>query len=99
DNVKGKIKEAAGDLTGDDDLKHEGQADKATGKIKNAIDDVKDTITGNDDSFGPATPAHRPRRCAGVVCVGRRLEWSLRCVGGVPVAERVGRSCSAGRTF
>ena len=46
DNVKGKIKEAAGDLTGDDGLKHEGQADKATGKIKNAI--------------GPPPDDHRP---------------------------------------
>ena len=48
DKTKGKIKEAAGDLTGNDDLEREGKADKAGGKIKNAIDDVKDKITGND---------------------------------------------------
>lgn len=48
DETKGKIKEAAGDLTGNDDLEREGKADKATGKIKDAVDTVKDKITGND---------------------------------------------------
>ena len=48
DETKGKIKEAAGDLTGNDDLKHEGKADKAGGKIKDAVDTVKDKLTGND---------------------------------------------------
>ena len=46
--AKGRIKEAAGDLTGDKDLKNEGKADKATGKIKDAVDDVKDKLTGKD---------------------------------------------------
>ena len=31
DEVKGRIKEAAGDLTDDDDLKNEGKLDKAAG--------------------------------------------------------------------
>ena len=48
DKTKGKIKEAAGDLTGDKDMENEGKADQAGGKIKNAIDDVKDKLTGND---------------------------------------------------
>jgi uncharacterized protein YjbJ (UPF0337 family) len=48
DEAKGRVKEAAGDLTGDDDLKREGKADRASGKIKGAIDDVKDKITGKD---------------------------------------------------
>jgi uncharacterized protein YjbJ (UPF0337 family) len=48
DEAKGRIKEAAGDLTGDKDLKNEGKADKATGKIKDAVDDVKDKLTGKD---------------------------------------------------
>jgi uncharacterized protein YjbJ (UPF0337 family) len=48
DDAKGRMKEAAGDLTDDDDLKREGKADQATGKIKDAIDDVKDKITGKD---------------------------------------------------
>ncbi|MEP1123655.1 MAG: CsbD family protein [Ilumatobacter sp.] len=48
DKAKGRIKEAAGDLTGDDDMKREGKADQAGGKIKNAIDDVKDAVTGKN---------------------------------------------------
>ena len=46
DEVKGRIKEAAGDLTDDDDLKSEGKLDKAAGKVKDAVDDVKDKLTG-----------------------------------------------------
>lgn len=48
DKTKGKMKEAAGDLTGDDDLQREGKADKAGGKVKNVVDDVKDKLTGDD---------------------------------------------------
>jgi len=44
DEAKGRIKEAAGDLTDDDDLKREGKVDKATGKVKDAVDDVKDKV-------------------------------------------------------
>jgi uncharacterized protein YjbJ (UPF0337 family) len=42
DDLKGRVKEAAGDLTDDKDLKREGQTDRASGKVKDAIDDVKD---------------------------------------------------------
>jgi uncharacterized protein YjbJ (UPF0337 family) len=42
DNAKGRVKEAAGDLTDDQDLKNEGKVDKATGKVKDAIGDVAD---------------------------------------------------------
>jgi uncharacterized protein YjbJ (UPF0337 family) len=34
EEVKGRIKEAAGALTGDDKLRAEGQADQAVGKVK-----------------------------------------------------------------
>ena len=33
DDIKGRIKEAAGDLTNDDDLKREGKADQAGAKV------------------------------------------------------------------
>jgi uncharacterized protein YjbJ (UPF0337 family) len=42
DDAKGRLKEAAGDLTDDKDLKREGQADRATGKAKDAIDHAAD---------------------------------------------------------
>jgi len=48
DNLKGRVKEAAGDLTDDDDLKREGKVDKATGKVKDAVDSVSDKIKGRD---------------------------------------------------
>jgi uncharacterized protein YjbJ (UPF0337 family) len=55
DQAKGRIKEAAGDLTGDKDLEREGKADRASGEVKekvgDAVDAVKDTakrIVGRD---------------------------------------------------
>jgi uncharacterized protein YjbJ (UPF0337 family) len=48
DNAKGKVKEAAGDLTDDQSLKNEGKVDKASGSVKDkvggAADKVKDAI-------------------------------------------------------
>jgi uncharacterized protein YjbJ (UPF0337 family) len=42
DDIKGRVKEAAGDLTNDDDLKREGKTDQAAGKAKDFIGDAKD---------------------------------------------------------
>ena len=42
DKAKGHIKEAAGDLSGDDDLKNEGKVDRASGKTKDAIGGIAD---------------------------------------------------------
>ncbi len=44
DETKGRVKQAAGDLTNNDDLKREGKVDKATGKLKEAADKVSDKI-------------------------------------------------------
>ena len=44
DETKGRIKEAAGDLTGDKDLKNEGKVDKATGGIKDAVEGAADKV-------------------------------------------------------
>jgi uncharacterized protein YjbJ (UPF0337 family) len=46
DKAKGRVKEAAGALTGNKRLKNEGRADHAKGSAKNAVDKVADTITG-----------------------------------------------------
>ena len=43
-NIGGKIKEAAGKLTGDEKLKAEGRADQAAGKVQNAVGGLKDTL-------------------------------------------------------
>jgi uncharacterized protein YjbJ (UPF0337 family) len=42
DETKGRLKEAAGDLTGDQELKNEGKVDRASGKTKDAIGGVAD---------------------------------------------------------
>lgn len=42
DQAKGRIKQAAGDLTDNDDLKREGKADENAGKVKEFLDDVND---------------------------------------------------------
>ncbi len=44
DEAKGRAKEAAGDLTDNDDLKHEGKADQAKGKVKEGVDRVVDAV-------------------------------------------------------
>jgi len=44
DVVKGRIKEAAGALTGSDKLRAEGQTDQAVGKTKQAVQKAADTV-------------------------------------------------------
>lgn len=50
DKAKGRVKEAAGSLTGDQDLKDEGKVDQTSGDVKEkvtgAVDSVKDKLTG-----------------------------------------------------
>ena len=40
DDLKGRVKEAGGDLTGDQSLKNEGKVDKATGTVKDKVGDA-----------------------------------------------------------
>lgn len=47
DDLKGRAKEAAGDLTNDKDLEREGKADQLGAKVKDGVDKVKDKLTGN----------------------------------------------------
>jgi uncharacterized protein YjbJ (UPF0337 family) len=44
DELKGRVKEAAGALTGDKKLKREGKADQAVGKIKQKVEKVIDKV-------------------------------------------------------
>jgi uncharacterized protein YjbJ (UPF0337 family) len=46
DEGKGRIKEAAGSLTGDDDLKNEGKADQAKASVKDKIDRAAEKVKG-----------------------------------------------------
>ncbi|MGI8809396.1 MAG: CsbD family protein [Acidimicrobiales bacterium] len=42
DDLKGRVKEAAGDLTGDEDLQREGKVDQGIGKAKEVVEDIGD---------------------------------------------------------
>ncbi len=42
DDLKGRAKEAIGDMTDDESMKREGQVDRASGAVKDKIDDAKD---------------------------------------------------------
>jgi uncharacterized protein YjbJ (UPF0337 family) len=44
DDLKGRAKEAAGDLTDDDSLKREGKVDRATGTVKDKVGDAGDKV-------------------------------------------------------
>ncbi|NLA35168.1 MAG: CsbD family protein [Actinobacteria bacterium] len=44
DDFKGRAKEAAGAITGDEDLKNEGKADQVAGSIKHKAEDAKNWI-------------------------------------------------------
>jgi uncharacterized protein YjbJ (UPF0337 family) len=42
DDLKGRTKEAAGDLTDDQGLKNEGKVDRASGEVKDKVGDAAD---------------------------------------------------------
>jgi uncharacterized protein YjbJ (UPF0337 family) len=48
DEGKGRLKEAAGSLTGDKSLKNEGKVDQAKSSVKDGVDKVADKVTPND---------------------------------------------------
>ena len=51
DDMKGRAKEALGDLTDDERLEREGKIDQAAGKAKDLVDDVKDRVEDAIDAM------------------------------------------------
>jgi uncharacterized protein YjbJ (UPF0337 family) len=53
DDIKGRLKEAAGSLLGDEDMKREGKADQTAGKAKKKADELidraRDAVRGDDE--------------------------------------------------
>ncbi len=45
--LKGEVKEAVGNVTGDEKMKAEGAMDKAKGKVQSAVGNAKDTLRGD----------------------------------------------------
>ena len=58
DQVKGKVKQAVGDLTDNEDLKREGKADERAGEVKEFIEGVKDNTDDLVDSVKDKTTKH-----------------------------------------
>jgi uncharacterized protein YjbJ (UPF0337 family) len=50
EDLKGRAKEVAGAVTGDDELKSEGRADQAESSVKQAGEHVKDAIDDVEDA-------------------------------------------------
>jgi uncharacterized protein YjbJ (UPF0337 family) len=50
-DLKGRAKEAAGSVTGDDDLKNEGRGDQAESSVKQAGEKAKDAVSDVKDAF------------------------------------------------
>jgi uncharacterized protein YjbJ (UPF0337 family) len=50
EDLKGRAKQAAGDLTGDKDLQIEGKADRASASAKDAVDTLKEKVTEGVES-------------------------------------------------
>lgn len=42
DKIKGRAKQAIGDLTGDDDLEREGELDEAAAEVKETLGDIEE---------------------------------------------------------
>jgi uncharacterized protein YjbJ (UPF0337 family) len=50
DEAKGRAKEAAGDVTDNDELKREGKKDRAGAKVKETAEDAKEKVEDAVDS-------------------------------------------------
>lgn len=48
-DLKGRAKEAAGDLTGNEDLERKGQSDQAKASLKDKVGKVADTVKDKID--------------------------------------------------
>lgn len=53
-DAEGKLQAAAGELTGDDQLKAEGQAKKVQASLMDAAGDLKDKVADAADAVGNA---------------------------------------------
>jgi uncharacterized protein YjbJ (UPF0337 family) len=64
DKVKGRVKRAAGALTGDKEMENEGKVDEAKGKAKGAVEELKYAIKHRNEPPRKETPPRNetPRR-------------------------------------
>src|SRR5581483_10582758 len=69
DDIKGRAKEAVGDITDNDDLKREGKIDQVTDKVKEkvgeAADKVKDLVDRDKEESARTAPGRGARQASG----------------------------------
>lgn len=61
DKVVGAVKEAVGKLTGDHRTEAEGKTDQVKGDVKNATDNVSESLKGVRDSLVGRPDEERPK--------------------------------------
>jgi uncharacterized protein YjbJ (UPF0337 family) len=54
DQAKGKVKQAVGDVTGNDKLKADGKVDETVGDVKTAVGEVQEKVAAVIASVGQA---------------------------------------------
>ena len=65
DVVKGRIKEAAGALTGNDKLRAEGKADQTVGEVKQVADNAVDKVKEAVKNYATEVAVHESTKVAG----------------------------------
>jgi len=55
DKASGRVKQAAGDLADDEELRREEQTDETAGKVKDAVDDAKQKVNEAVDAVKEKT--------------------------------------------
>ena len=83
--VKGRIKEAAGALTGNDELRAEGKTDQAVGKVKQVAEKAVDKV----EQVSPHMPRGKPERGNDELCT----EGTNAGIAGIKVHMNVIASC------
>ncbi|MGV9413556.1 CsbD family protein [Nocardia sp. NPDC003693] len=58
EEFKGRAKEAAGSLTGDEDLKAEGKADQGSSKVKQHVDEAAEKVKDAAESVKEKLQGH-----------------------------------------
>ncbi|MFI8963037.1 CsbD family protein [Streptomyces sp. NPDC053493] len=58
DKVRGKIKEAVGELTGNERMRSEGRTDQAKAKVRAGVEKFRDSAAGMRDSLKRHTGRH-----------------------------------------
>lgn len=68
DKVKGRLKQAAGSVAGDEQLKRQGERDEAAGKVKQKVDSINEALRVSVGMAGSEDGWCRPVGPCGFAC-------------------------------